>query len=177
MNDTTLADRLTKLEASNLRLRKLAIVSPVATVGLLLLASFQGQDPNKESANKGDSKDTKLDKLVAHEIVCDKIRLVGEDKLTGDIETTTLDPRGVIVEMATVEHGRAIQYATRLSEIGIDVRKIEMAKGKGAFGVVKLGWNTFADSPEVAVQPAKDNAACFACMSKDGKKVTSSLPK
>jgi hypothetical protein len=170
MNDT-LADRLTKLEASNRRLRKLAIVSPVATVGLLMLAGFQGQEPG----NKGDT--TKMDKLVVHEIACDKIRLVGEDKTTGDIETTTLDPRGIIVEMATVEHGRAIQYATRLSEIGIDVRKVEMAKGKGAFGVVKLGWNTFADSPEVAVQPSKDNAACFACMSKDGKKVTSSLPK
>jgi hypothetical protein len=172
MNDT-IADRVAKLEESNRRLRKLAIVSPVATVGLLLMASFQGQDPS----NKGDSKELKVDKLVAREIACDKIRLVGEDKLTGDIETTTLDPRGIIVEMATVEHGRAIQYATRLSEIGIDVRKVEMAKGKGAFGVVKLGWNTFADSPEVAVQPAKDNAACFACMSKDGKKVTISLPK
>jgi hypothetical protein len=172
MNDT-LADRLTRLEASNRRLRKLAVVSPVATVGLLLLASFQTQEPS----NKGDFKDLKADKLVVREIACDKIRLVGEDKVTGDIETTTLDPRGIIVEMATVEHGRAIEYATRLSEIGIDVRKIEMAKGKGPFGVVKLGWNTFADSPEVAVQPAKDNAACFACMSKDGKKVTSSLPK
>src|SRR5262245_29018876 len=114
MNDTTLADRLTRLEASNRRLRKLAIASPLATVGLLLLAGFQGQEPGKqEPGSKGDAKDTKIDKLVVHEIACDRIRLVGEDKLTGDIETTTLDPRGVIVEMATVEHGRAIQYATR----------------------------------------------------------------
>jgi hypothetical protein len=172
MNDTV-ADRLATLEESNRRLRKLVFVSPVATVGLLLLAGFQGQEPSA----KADSKELKVDKLVAHEIVCDKIRLVGEDKVTGDICTTSLDPRGIIVEMATVEHGRAIGYATRLAEIGIDVRKVEMAKGKGAFGVVKLGWNTFADSPEVAVQPAKDNAACFACMSKDGnKKVTISLP-